>query len=360
MATSATTSSDSATITISASRAYTYTATPGAGGSIDLFWTSNGTDWNVFRGGPFRKTQSGAVPIGAVGVKARAYGAAGSFDAAASSPNIASLITTAAANLLVPGQTYVASDGVVAVALTPRYLQPVGPWFADGRRWSVGANTSAVDLTYCTLPPLAPNAQVDIWSTWLRKSGATNNVRARIYLGGTVGGGLTGATAIYVRNINSTSNDKVLTLRTQITNQNDAAAQQLPPAGDSTTFSISTSALVNSALNTDAGILLKTLGETSKTGSNVTITNLVSSGTTATATAAGHGLTTGAYVGVASAADSKYNVDPAQVTVVDANTFTYTIAAGATTPDIGSPVFQEYSDLSLVSLRVNLWQFVGF
>lgn len=81
MATSAPTSGDSATLTLTAGQSYIFTATPGAGGSIDLLWSLDNTNWTSFSGGPFRSTQSGAVPSAAIYLKARAYGATGSFDA---------------------------------------------------------------------------------------------------------------------------------------------------------------------------------------------------------------------------------------------------------------------------------------
>lgn len=81
MATSAPTSGDSATLTLTAGQSYVFTATPGTGGSIDLLWSADNVNWTVFANGPFRTSQTGAVPTAAVYLKARAYGAAGSFDA---------------------------------------------------------------------------------------------------------------------------------------------------------------------------------------------------------------------------------------------------------------------------------------
>ena len=65
------------------------------------------------------------------------------------------------------------------------------------------------------------------------------------------------------------------------------------------------------------------------------VTALVSSGTTATATAANHGRTTGQIVTVAGATPSEYN-GAKSITVTDADTFTYTVVSGLTTPATGT------------------------
>lgn len=57
----------------------------------------------------------------------------------------------------------------------------------------------------------------------------------------------------------------------------------------------------------------------------MTLTSLTSSGTTATATKVGHGLTTGMKVTISGAAQSEYNVAAKQITVADADTFTFTL-----------------------------------
>lgn len=67
-----------------------------------------------------------------------------------------------------------------------------------------------------------------------------------------------------------------------------------------------------------------------------TITTLTSITTTATATVTGHGFISGQSVRVSGATQTNYNVQ-ATITVVDANTFTYTIVA-TTSPATGSPV----------------------
>ena len=81
MATSAPTSGDSATLTLAAGSPYIFTATPGAGGHIDLLWSADNVSWTAFSGGPFSVATTGSVPSAALYLKARAYGAAGTFDA---------------------------------------------------------------------------------------------------------------------------------------------------------------------------------------------------------------------------------------------------------------------------------------
>jgi len=66
----------------------------------------------------------------------------------------------------------------------------------------------------------------------------------------------------------------------------------------------------------------------------VTIT---SSGTTATVTHALHGLSTGHKVDIAGCNESDYNGDDWEITVTDANTYTYTMAGYPDSPATGSP-----------------------
>ncbi len=72
--------------------------------------------------------------------------------------------------------------------------------------------------------------------------------------------------------------------------------------------------------------------------SNVTktITSLTAVGTVATAVCAAHGYPTGAFVTIAGAVQSQFN-GPFLITVVDANTFTFPIPSGATSPATGTP-----------------------
>lgn len=269
----------------------------------------------------------------------------------------AALIALAEANGLTPGAIYLTTDGLLCQALTARFLQPYGPWFADGRRWSVGSATSATDLTYTYLPPLAPNAQVEIWHQW--SMDAVNvTKRARLYLDGTLGGGVAGAQAVYTRNFTDATTVQFQSRHT-VQNRNDAAAQICQGVGDSAVFGLSTSAAVTLTVSTNTSKLLRAMGETSKSGSNVAF-SATRVGTLATATAAAHGLTTGDFIGVTGATPAAYNVDPVAVTVVDANTFTYTMASDPGASTGGSPVFQKYVGLALVGFRVDIHQGLGF
>ncbi len=65
-------------------------------------------------------------------------------------------------------------------------------------------------------------------------------------------------------------------------------------------------------------------------------TGITSSSTTATCTLTSHGMNTGDAVSVSGASQAPYNVTGAVVTVVDANTFTYTISASTTSPATGT------------------------
>lgn len=63
------------------------------------------------------------------------------------------------------------------------------------------------------------------------------------------------------------------------------------------------------------------------------ISVLTFSGTTATATSTAHGYSTGNYITVTGANNAGANVMDTTITVTDANTFTYTVPAGLTSPD---------------------------
>lgn len=73
-----------------------------------------------------------------------------------------------------------------------------------------------------------------------------------------------------------------------------------------------------------------------KANTTKVISALTSVGTVATAVCAGHGYLTGAFVQIAGAAQAEYN-GFYLITVLDANTFTFSFAGSATTPATGSP-----------------------
>lgn len=295
------------------------------------------------------------APQTAQGLNAAKTAAADSLVSADGIRTRTALIAAAEANTLTPGALIRLDDGLLCQALTSRYVQPLGPWFVDGRRWSVGSATSAADLTYTYLPPLAPNAQVEIWSQWSVDPNI-NTKRARIYLDGTLGGGTAGAQDVYIRNINGAS-DRGLNLYSRVQNRNDSAAQMCLTTGDSAAFAITTGDWITRSVSTNTSKLLRAMGETSKTGSPVAITTLTRSGATATAVTSGsHNLTTGDFVAIAGATPSGYNVDPVQVTVTNATTFTYQMAADPGAVGSGSPTFEKYNKCELVSFRVNIFQ----
>lgn len=271
----------------------------------------------------------------------------------------AALVALAEADGLTPGALYLTTDGLLCQALTARFLQPLGPWFVDGRRWSVGAATTPVDLTHTYLPPLAPNAQVEVYSQWVFDPVAVTK-RARLYLDGVLGTGTGGAQSIYERNVNGAS-DRGLNLYTRAQNQNDAAVQQCLTQGDGSAFGVVTNAFISTTVSTNTSKLLRAMGETSKTGSNVTITALTRTGSTATATTgSAHNLTTGDFIGVTGASQTEYNVDPVQITVTSTTQFTYPVSGTPTTPATGSPVYQKFCRNELVSFRVVIHQGLGF
>jgi hypothetical protein len=70
-------------------------------------------------------------------------------------------------------------------------------------------------------------------------------------------------------------------------------------------------------------------------GTDVSVTSITRSSTTATVTATAHGFTTGDQVNIRGAAETDYNGDFI-VTVTDANTFTYTVSGSPATPATGT------------------------
>jgi hypothetical protein len=75
-------------------------------------------------------------------------------------------------------------------------------------------------------------------------------------------------------------------------------------------------------------------------GTDQTITSLTESAGTATATLTGHGYTTGDQVNIRGADQTEYNGDFI-ITVVDADTFTYTVTGSPTTPATGTIIVND-------------------
>lgn len=88
----------------------------------------------------------------------------------------------------------------------------------------------------------------------------------------------------------------------------------------------------------DAGDQFRTTAAATLSGSQVSITSLTRSGTTATATANAHGFAVGRRVFVSGADQAEYNGLVTIETVPDANTFTYTVSGSPATPATGSIV----------------------
>lgn len=88
----------------------------------------------------------------------------------------------------------------------------------------------------------------------------------------------------------------------------------------------------------DAGDQFRTLAAATLAGSQVSITSLTRSGTTATATANNHGFAVGRRVFVSGANEADYNGLVTIDTVPDANTFTYTVSGSPATPATGTIV----------------------
>jgi hypothetical protein len=293
----------------------------------------------------------GTPPIFALG--------AGSGIGSGSSITRTALIALAEANALTPGAFYLTTDGLLCQAVTTRFLQPIGPWFIDGRRWGVGAATTATDLTHCYLPPLAPNACVEIFHQW-RMDNVNVTKRGRVYIDGTLGGGITGAQAIYVDNYTDTNVQRKV--HSAMQNRNDQSSQIcFDPAAD-VSFNSSSTQPSELTVSTNTSKLLRAMGETSKSGSNVPFT-ATRTGTTANCTAVAHGLVTGDYIGVTGATGTgaaQYNADPVAIIKQTNDTFTYVMTSDPGADASGAPVFQKYVSLALVNFRVHIHQGLGY
>ena len=69
---------------------------------------------------------------------------------------------------------------------------------------------------------------------------------------------------------------------------------------------------------------------------NKTVTSITRSGSTATVTQINHGYATGYLVYITGANETEYNVEGASITVLDADTYTYTVAGTPATPATGT------------------------
>jgi len=91
--------------------------------------------------------------------------------------------------------------------------------------------------------------------------------------------------------------------------------------------------------------VLQTGSEDTYTNTAKTITSLTSTGATATAVCTAHGYTTGQSIKISGATPTGYNNLYAPITVIDANTFTYTVASGLASPATGTiTAFSLYSE----------------
>lgn len=75
----------SGAVELAAGDIYVYTATPGAGGSLRMQWSADGTTWFEFGNNPISSPAGGRVPSPAGYVRGIALGAAGAFDVVESS-----------------------------------------------------------------------------------------------------------------------------------------------------------------------------------------------------------------------------------------------------------------------------------
>lgn len=273
------------------------------------------------------------------------------------------LIALADADAMIPQCIYRTSDGLMGMAQTSRWFQPLGPWYADNRAWHAGADTTEADRANCMLPPLGPNAMWSVHHIWEVDSGTQSGKVARLVLGGTLGT-TTDLTEWWNRTLNTgtSGSNRDVGVLTTASNVNDSAIQVARSVGTVSSFGASDNTLLTMLVNTATSKLLRARSKTAKTGSNVTISSITRVGTTATATSTAHGLATGDYIGVTGATgtgSTQYNADPVQVTLDVAdptNKFTYTMTSDPGASASGTPVFQKYLTLRLRQFQVTVNQ----
>ena len=92
----------------------------------------------------------------------------------------------------------------------------------------------------------------------------------------------------------------------------------------------------SSILEAGGGIEYRSRTAVAITAKNISISSVTRSGATATATSTAHGLASNVPVTISGAVETEYNVTNAEITVVDADTFTYQITGTPTTPATGT------------------------
>ena len=102
MSTSAPTSGWSSSLAVASG--YLVTVTPGAGGSVLMQWTADGTTWQAFTNDPISSAGTFAIPVGATYLRGLGIGAAGSFSAVAGPADIGTLTAAQAALLTQRGR----------------------------------------------------------------------------------------------------------------------------------------------------------------------------------------------------------------------------------------------------------------
>lgn len=286
------------------------------------------------------------------------------------------LIAIAEANALVPGVTYMTTDGVVGIAKTQRIFQPIGPWFADMKRWDVGSATSYTNFSSVYTPPLSDHARMVIDHTG-SFTNSTRNKRYDIVLGGV----LTDAPGsnndqLFDRTFSTASNYD-WDVRTTIKCLGSAALQTVRAVGTTAGgIGSGVSRMLTQDLTTRK--LLRSCAQTVASGSAVAVSNLTFSGGYAYGTVAGGTFTDLALIRsaiMAGAADSGYNVSPAAIDLLTAGLPNPVIApVGTATSGVtnfrypvsgspgaagGSPTIQLYDSLAQESFVVLIDQGMG-
>lgn len=215
---------------------------------------------------------------------------------------------------------------------------------------SVGGTLNEITLASVTVPGglMGLNGAVRISST-ASVTNSANNKTIRVKFGN--------------QNIQQGAVTTSLAINTQTTirNRNSASSQLVPFNGNansslSSPFSIQGTGYPNGtfSVNTAADVLITIAGTTTlETGFTPSPTsNISGTGSVVTVIQTAHGLNTGEYIKASGSSTAGYNVDPVQITKIDANTFTYA-GTGTGTPGT-APLIQRYSVITLEGYTIEL------
>lgn len=188
---------------------------------------------------------------------------------------------------------------------------------------------------------LGPNGalQVELLFSMSNQASSTKTMKAKLGTAAFMAPGIGAAAELQTTN----------TIRNRGVQNSQVARYPATVSSDTTS-----SAIFTSSVDTSIDQTFSITGQTAlETGFTPTQANMSGSGSVVTVNQAAHGLNTGEYVQAAGSSTAGYNRDPIQVTVVNANQFTYP-GTGTGTPTT-SPTIKRYSVLQLEAYSVRVF-----